>query len=185
MSKQPIKYATTTIDPAKSASEIGALVQKYGGSRFEMRWGAFGSLTGIRFAIRAEGIGEVPVRLEAQTERIEEILTKAKRAGRSYWRPTAADIQKVSEQAHRIAWRQLRDFVEQALLAMETGLFNIGAAFMAHIEVQDDAQGDRVTMSEFLLRRATMHSDGDAIRIMPASEAPRLHQLPPARDVGA
>lgn len=184
MAKQAIKYQTTTIDAAKSASEIGALVQKYGGSRFEMRWGTFGNLTGIRFAIRAEGIGEVPVRLEAQTERIEEILTKARKGQNRYWRPSEADLQKIREQAHRIAWRQLRDFVEQALLAVETGLFNIGAAFMAHIEVHDDARGDRVTMSEFLLRRATMQSEGDALRIMPAGEAPTVRSLPPARDVG-
>lgn len=171
MSKQAIKYVSTTIDPPKSAGEISDLVRKYGGTRFEQRW-TDGTLTGIRFAIQAEGIGEVPVRLEAQIERIEHIL-KTKSAG-----PLRYDARRRREQAYRIAWRQLKDFVEQALLAVETGLFPIGAAFMGHLEVYDDAARETVTMSDFLLRRAEFDAGTDGLRILPASEAPRMRALP-------
>ena len=173
MASQAIKYQSTTIDPAKTAGEIAELVRHYGGTRFELRW-TDGLLTGIRFAIAAEGIGEVPVRLEAQTEEIQDILYR-RSTGALSW-----DAKRRKEQAYRIAWRQLKDFVEQALLAVETGLFPIGAAFMAHMEVWDQTADETVTMSEFLLRRG-VSGDERGIRLLGSRDPPIVRRLPPAR----
>lgn len=62
---QSIKYQSTDIDPAKSVSQLGELVRKYGGSRFEQLWGDEGEITGIRFSIRHKEIGELPVYMTA------------------------------------------------------------------------------------------------------------------------
>lgn len=180
MPAQPIKYASTTVDPSKSAGEIMELVRRYGGTRFESRW-TNGILTGVRFAIAAEGIGEVPVRLDAQVDRIVEILVKAKRKQPRFRYGAFSEgmMQPIREQAYRIAWRQLKDFVEQALLAVETGLFPIGAAFMAHMEVWDQAADETITMSEFLLRRG-VSGDERGIRLLGSREQPIVRRLPPA-----
>lgn len=76
MAAQAIKYETTKIDPTQSASEVAALVQKYGASRFELRWNEKNELEAIRFALRTE-IGEVPVRVQAFTDRVERLLLQA------------------------------------------------------------------------------------------------------------
>lgn len=163
MGRQAIKYQSTTIDPWKSAAEIAALVRKYGGTRFEQQWGERGEMLGIRFGIRDERMGEVPVILRAQTERIEEILRGAV--------PRTWLKQEIREQAQRIAWRQLKDFVEQALLAVETGLFPLAAAFMAHIEVEDEETGAPIALIEAFATRGRLGSRGHGVRLLPAETA--------------
>jgi len=161
---QAIKYESTTVAAIDSASNIAGLVMRYGGTRFEQRWDPFtGEITGIRFAIRTDE-GEVPIRLEAQTDTIVEILKgKVKRS-----KKTEADFR---AQAQRIAWRQLKDFVEQALLAVETGLFNLASAFMAGVEVYDEEADETVTMAELVARRASLVADDRGIRLLTSGSA--------------
>ena len=118
---QAIKYESTTIEPEQSAAEIMRLVRAYGGTRFEMIWGDHG-LRGVRFTIQTSQ-GQVPVRLGARVERVAEII-RQKRPWSRRMRRSQLEYEKWVEEelAYWIAWRQLRDFVEQALLAVETGL---------------------------------------------------------------
>ncbi len=163
---QAIKYESTTVEPEQSAAEIMQLVRAYGGTRFEMMWGNHG-LRGVRFAIQTEH-GEVPVRLEARVERVAEIIREKK--------PYSPQMRRTEEQyrawveqklAYRIAWRQLRDFVEQSLLAVETGLFDIAGAFMANVEVWDDESDEVVTMAELVARRMSLQPGSGALRLLP------------------
>jgi hypothetical protein len=147
MPAQAIKYETTKIEPTQSAAEIAQLVQRYGASRVELRWNERAELEGIRFALRTDGMGEVPVRIIARTEGVQKILAEAKRT----W-----SKQQVREHALRIAWRHLRDLTEQLLLAVQLGLRDVGSAFMADIEVWDDVREETVTMAEFLSTRAQL-----------------------------
>lgn len=158
MAKQAIKYESTSVDPTQSASEVAALVQRYGASRFELRWNAKNELEAIRFALRTE-IGEVPVRIEAHTDRVERLLLEAHP---SWGKP------KAREQAYRIAWRHLRDLTEQLLLAVQLGLKDVGAAFMDGVEVWDEERSETVTMAEFLSRRAELVGGERGLRLLPA-----------------
>lgn len=128
-------------------------------------------LTGVRFALRVPDLGEVPVRLTAASETISGILlTNQPWSQRS--RSTREEHARLIEaQAHRIAWRQLRDFVEQALLAVETGLFPIGSAFMAHMEVWDEQREETVTMAELVASRAHLGAAERGILLLPRGKA--------------
>lgn len=161
MSRQPIKYASTTVAPTKSAGEIQDLVRRYGGTRCEVRWDGAGRVYGVRFAIRHERFGEIPVRLTAKTDRIFEILQKQRRSVYDRRKKEAVD----RDQAYRIAWRQLKDFVEQALLAVETGLFPLHEAFMAAVETEDPETGESVTWGELLERHGAGGPQG--LRLLP------------------
>jgi hypothetical protein len=156
---QPIKYAETAVPADRSVRELEELVFSYGGSRFEKLRDLGGNLTAVRFALRAEPWGEVPVLLEARAEVVLQILTDARpwnlRRGAK-----AAYESKLREQAYRIAWRQLRDFVEQALLAVRTGLLLPTDAFMWGLEVSDPATGARTTASDLFHRRAQLAPGG-------------------------
>jgi hypothetical protein len=153
---QAIKYETTTIDPTQSAAEVAALVQKYGASRFELRWNDKNELEAIRFALRTE-IGEVPVRVVAQIDRVVELLGQA--------HPTWPRL-KTREVAYRIAWRHLRDLTEQLLLAVQLGLKSVGAAFMDGVEMWDEEKGETVTMAEFLHARAELVGGDRGLRLL-------------------
>lgn len=158
---QAIKYESTSIEPNQSAGEIAGLVAKYGGTRFEMRWGDYGELTGVRFAIRHARMDEVPVRLTAAIDNVAAIImdrrpyTSRTRGTRQEWE------RKCRETAARVAWRQLRDFVEQSLLAVETGLFPLHEVFMAQVETRDPETGEVVTVGELFDRHAALAPTAD------------------------
>ena len=163
---QAIKYESTTIEPEQTATEIMQLVRKYGGIRFEMVWGERG-LRGVRFAIQTEH-GEVPVRLEARVERVAEIILQKKPYSYRMKRDRLEYDKWVEEElAYRIAWRQLRDFVEQALLAVETGLFDLAGVFMGSVEVWDNETEEVVTMAELVASRMSLQPGSGALRLLP------------------
>ena len=163
---QAIKYESTTVEPEQSAAEIMQLVRAYGGTRFEMIWGDHG-LRGVRFAIQTPQ-GQVPVRLGARVERVAEIILQKKPWSQRMRRSRLEYEKWVEEElAYWIAWRQLRDFVEQALLAVETGLFDIAGAFMANVEVWDDESDEVVTMAELVARRMSLQPGSGALRLLP------------------
>lgn len=162
---QSIKYQSTDINPAKSVSQIGELVRRYGGSRFEQLWSEEGEITGIRFSIRHKQIGELPVYMTARTGEIERILTASGYAvGRSFEQQEERP-RKVAAQARRISWRHLKDLTEQLLLAVELGLRSLPSAFMSDVEVWDETRNETVTMYELFERRAQIANSGRGVEL--------------------
>jgi hypothetical protein len=172
MSRQAIKYEGTTVDPAKSAAEIAGLVQKYGGTRFEMKWDQYSRLQGVRFAIRHERLGEIPVRLMAQIANVEKYLLKKRPWSYSMRKTKAQHEAEMRDTAYRVSWRQLKDFVEQSLLAVETGLFPLHEAFMAQVEMEDPAGGDPITVGQLFEAQATRGRGGALLML--AAPAPTV-----------
>lgn len=162
---QSIKYQSTDIDPAKSVTQIGELVRKYGGSRFEQIWGDEGEITGIRFAIRHKEIGELPIYMTARTGEIERILNASGYATGRTLEQKQDRPAKVAAQARKIAWRHLKDLTEQLLLAVELGLRSLSAAFMADVEVWDETRSETVTMYELFERRAQIAGSGRGVEL--------------------
>jgi hypothetical protein len=161
MATQAIKYESTKIDATQSASEVAGLVQKYGGSRFELRWNDRNELEAIRFALRTE-MGEIPIRIAAHTDGVQDRLSKAHPSwGRDQLR----------SQALRIAWRHIRDLTEQLLLSVDLGLKDVAAAFMDGVEVWDDEAQETITMAELIHRRAELVGSDRGLRLLPAGKA--------------
>lgn len=144
MSRQVIKYQSTTVEPEISASHITRLVRAHGGVEFSHRWEA-DQLSEVAFTIEDERFGRVPIRLGARTETIQKILMERTTMGRD----------RARAQAYRIAWRQLKDLTEQLLLAVQTGLFTLTEAFMSGVETEDPETGEVITMGQLVERHAT------------------------------
>ena len=164
MARQTIKYARTTVEPDQSAQEITALCRRYSNAkRVEMIWGDDGTLTSIRFTMSTPE-GEVPVLLRAASETIYRILVK-RRSPRA-----TKSLAEVRKQAERIAWRHLKDWTEQTLLAAYLGIHKTATiAFMAHLETRDG-----ITLGENLLGEAQGHSGGlhGLLRLKPGKGGP-------------
>lgn len=122
----------------------------------------------MRFAIKTEH-GEVPVRLDARVDRVAEIILERIPWTTRRHRSKREHHEYIRERAYCVAWRQLRDFVEQALLAVETGLYDLAGAFMASMEVWDDEYNAVVTMQELVARRMAMIPSraGGPLRLQP------------------
>ena len=107
-----------------------------------LRWDAEGRLEGVAFTIVDQRYGGiVPVRLDAPTAEIETILE----ASRLFRNPTIRETQ-----AQRIAWRHLRDLVEQLLMAVRVGLYSVAEAFMANVVIETDEGSE--TMGQYVSR---------------------------------
>ncbi len=162
MATQVIKYQDTKVEVEKTVSELAALIKRYGGSRFEQAWTPSGGVEGVRFAIRHETLGELPVNLTAKTAQIRRIMEEA-----GLWKtyPKAEREEKLETQAQRIqaqriAWRHLKDLTEQLLLAVSLGLKTLPEAFLADVEMLDQATGETLRMGEFLERHASLGPGG-------------------------
>ena len=155
---QKIKYQTTTISAEQSAGQIGQLIGKYGAREFTQLWDDDGQLSGIRFIMKDQLYGGiVPVKLYARTETIFDILTESGLHRR--------DAEARSEQAYRIAWRQLKDVVEQLLLAVRTGLFSLAEAFMAGVVIETP-EGER-TLGEYIAEaQPELSRSGRALKLL-------------------
>ena len=167
---QLIKYENTKVDADKSAAELMALVQKYGGTRFEMQWEA-GVLVGVRFAIAHKDLGEIPVRMSARTDEVRKFFSK-NRPYSHHMRKTKAAYNEAQEvQAYRIAWRHLKDLCEQMLLAAELGIIEIHEAFMWAVEVEDPATGRVSTFGEFVSNSFHAVGSGGSLKLKPGTTA--------------
>lgn len=172
--KQAIKYQSTGIPVEKTISELSALIRKYGGSRFEQAWNSDGTVSGVRFAIRHEQFGALPVNLTARSTKIRSILFSA-----GLWKSyrSAEREQMIQRQAERIAWRHIKDLTEQLLLAVQLDLRSLPEAFMADVEILDAGSGETMRVAEFLERRARTVSRGEGL-VLEASHQSENSAIP-------
>lgn len=120
---QFIKYETTEVSAHKSAREIQDLCRKYGAKRVETRY-VDGQIETIRFILRTE-LGDMPVLVRAPSEKVYQLFRKHRPRGNAI---------RQRKQAHKIAWRHMKDLTEQRLLAAFVNIEDPAEAFMAHIE---------------------------------------------------
>lgn len=136
MSKSPKpRFYTTKKDAAASANEIGERVRKYGAKQFGVRFGDDGEPVALHFIVDVDGVGEVPVQLEAQVEALTDRLdTHRSRKSRKAHR----------RQAMKIAWRQLLAYVEMMLEMVENGMKPFHEAFMSDVVIWDGSEHRRL-----------------------------------------
>jgi hypothetical protein len=114
---------TTSISAEKTVSEIQAKLAKAGAFQVlhEYQRGT-GDLVGLSFRITTQ-FGELSFELPARIEAVETILKRQRvrvRAGR--------------EQAVRVAWRILKDWIEAQLALIETGMVTIEQVFLPYAQ---------------------------------------------------
>ncbi len=154
---QIVKYESTEVDVSKTLAGLTTLIRNYGGRRFEQIWDTDGRVVAVRLAIDHPSLGELPVHLPARTGKIRRILLDAGK-WRSY--PEAERAKKIAEQSERIAWRHIHDLTEQLLLSVQLDLKTLSEAFLADVEMYDQASGETVRMGEYLERRASVGPGG-------------------------
>ena len=128
----------TTVPVVRTIAQIHALVERFGAHEWTVIYER-GIPSGVRFAVVDPNVTEgqsVPlfVELRAPSDRIAAEL-KAPR-GKRRWL-TTAQREKAEQQAQRVAWRQLHDFVRASLIAVQSGIMSLGEAFLANVLIRD------------------------------------------------
>lgn len=116
----PPRFYRTKIDAGRSANEIAELVRKYGAKEYGVSFDDSGEPIALRFTMNVPDVGHVPVELRAQHGSIGRRLRGLAKATRE-------------TQAKRVAWRQLKTYVEATLELVENGVKPFHEVFMADV----------------------------------------------------
>jgi hypothetical protein len=126
MSKGPLNY-TTTISATKTASECVARLAEHGASAIGITY-ADKKPTGITFKIETVH-GERQFSLPVNTDGTFKALLKANRRG------DIAPRYSTSEQAERVAWRVIKDWLEAQLALIEAGIADMAEVMLPYLHV--------------------------------------------------
>jgi hypothetical protein len=114
---------TTTIDPMKTAGEIEYILIKHGATSILKNINN-GTIESLSFIVNSAR-GPLPINMPINVEPVFEILKQQKRRNSS--------VKATYEQAERVAWRILKDWVEAQMTILETNMVKIDQIFLPYI----------------------------------------------------
>lgn len=138
---------TTTVDAFKTVSEIEYILMKHK-ARSIMKDYDGESITGLSFLIDT-GVRQVPVRLPVRIDECFEVLKKEKKNS------PRSNIKATREQAERVAWRILKDWVEAQMALLDIQMVRFEEIFLPYIETQNGRTiYEQLEEKQFLLEEA-------------------------------
>jgi hypothetical protein len=121
---------TTSIDAGKTVGEIQSKLAKAGAHQILHEYDGFGNVSALSFRIQTQ-FGNMAFRLPTNIPAVEKILKKQFNRGRYT----------ETEQATRVGWRILKDWIEAQLALIETGMVTVEQVFLPYAQ---DSQGRTV-----------------------------------------
>lgn len=135
---------TTTIDAFKTVSEIEYILMKHR-ARSIMKVCDGESITGLSFLIDT-GMQQIPVRLPVKVDECLKVLKKEKRDN------PRKQIKDTREQAERVAWRILKDWIEAQMALLDIEMVRFEEIFLPYIESNNGQTiYERLEERQFLL----------------------------------
>ena len=134
---------TTTIDAFKTVSEIEYILMKHGAKSIMKNYEGE-SVTGLSFLIDT-GAQQIPVRLPAKVDACLAVLKKEKKEN------PRKQIKDTWQQAERVAWRILKDWVEAQMALLDIEMVRFEEIFLPYIEVQGQTVFEKLEEKQFLL----------------------------------
>lgn len=117
---------TTTVDSFKTVSEIEYILMKHKAKSIMKNYDGE-SITGLSFLIDT-GIQQIPVRLPVKVDECLMVLKKEKTEN------PKKQIKDTREQAERVAWRILKDWVEAQMALLDIEMVRFEEIFLPYIE---------------------------------------------------
>ncbi len=118
---------TTTVDAFKTVSEIEYVLVKHGAKSILKNYEGE-SIVSLSFLIDTE-IQEVPIRLPVKIDECLLVLKKEKKEN------PRKQIKDTREQAERVAWRILKDWIEAQMALLDIEMVRIEEIFLPYIEL--------------------------------------------------
>ena len=123
-----IKNYTTDVPVNKTVSEIHLMLADHGAKRILFDYDADSKVTAISFTIETP-TGEQAVRLPANVERVREVLRQQKNNPRNR---NHSQIDDSRDQAERVAWRIVKDWLAAQLAILETEMVDVQQVFLPY-----------------------------------------------------
>lgn len=134
---------TTTVDAFKTVSEIEYILMKHKAKSIMKNYDGE-SITGLSFLIDT-GVQQIPVKLPVKVDECLEVLKREKKNG-------TKSIKATREQAERVAWRILKDWVEAQMALLDIEMVRFEEIFLPYIETETGQTiYERLEKKQFLL----------------------------------
>lgn len=135
---------TTTVDSFKTVSEIEYILMKHHAKSIMKNYDGE-SITGLSFLIDT-GIQQIPVRLPVKVDECLKVLKKEKREN------PRKQIKDTREQAERVAWRILKDWIEAQMALLDIEMVRFEEIFLPYIQTNNgQTVYERLEERQFLL----------------------------------
>lgn len=139
---------TTTVDAIKTAAEIEAVLVHHGAKSIMHAYDGR-SISGMSFLIDT-GMRQIPVKLPVRTDAVLTILQREKRGN------PGKRIVATKEQAEKVAWRILKDWVEAQMALIDIHMVQMEEIFLPYIELPGGSTiYEKLEQKQFLLEGGT------------------------------
>lgn len=136
---------STTVDAYKTVSEIEWILAKHGARSILKEYGERGEVCSLAFIIRSRG-KDIPVRLPIRTKECMAVMKRDKQKN------PQMKIKCTEEQAEKVAWRIMKDWIEAQMALLETEMVKFEEIFLPYIQISDTRTVyDVVEEKQFLL----------------------------------
>lgn len=136
---------TTTVDSLKTVSEIEYILVNHNAKSIMKNYDGE-SIMGLSFLIDT-GVQQIPVRLPVRVDECLEVLKKEKKNS------PRSNIKATREQAERVAWRILKDWVEAQMALLDIQMVRFEEIFLPYIETENGQTiYERLEEKQFLLK---------------------------------
>lgn len=138
---------TTQIDAFKTVSEIEYILMKHKAKSIMKNYEGE-SISGLSFLIDT-GRQQVPVKLPVRIDECLKVLQREKK------KSPRSNIKATREQAERVAWRILKDWIESQMALLDIEMVRFEEIFLPYIELQGgETIYDKLNRQQFLLEDA-------------------------------
>ena len=135
---------STTVDAFKTVSEIEFILMKHKAKSIMKNYEGE-SITGLSFLIDT-GSQQIPVRLPVKVNECLEVMKQEKKKN------PRSSIKSTREQAERVAWRILKDWVEAQMALLDIEMVRFEEIFLPYIETSSGQTiYERLERQQFLL----------------------------------
>ena len=125
---------TTEVAAEKSAFEIQSMLRDHGAAAVSIRYGIDKNPSGLSFLINTR-MGPAHFELPANVAAVEKLLQKLRTKKPETWHSDYQQVmQRVHDQAARVAWRILRDWVRAQLAIIETEMVSLDQVFLPYLK---------------------------------------------------
>lgn len=139
----PILNYTTTVDAFKTVSEIEYILMKHKAKSIMKNYDGE-MITSMSFLIDA-GSRQIPVKMPVKIDECLKVLQKEKQAG-------SRNIKATREQAERVAWRIMKDWVEAQMALLDVEMVELQEIFLPYIvDQRGQTVYEKLEQRQFLL----------------------------------
>jgi hypothetical protein len=146
----PLLNYTSKGPVAQSVAQIQDILAKHGATSIHNDYDGQGHITGLAFQVQAKG-GQVAFRLPAKATQVQAVLVREYEAGLVH------RAQTTYQQAERVAWRILKDWIEAQMALLESEMVEMTEIFLPYLITGDSTYYEKLQTDwgRFLLPEGT------------------------------